>query len=145
MSGNYVVFRNVTGSNFSVILRNFYTGAGQWPLSLPCIAGIQIVVNESSKEIPKNGDYDHDLVVGDNGIVSFAFDIPYAVDENLFEYVSRPVSIGSISGSFVSDVSQNDFIVTGEGRDSVIGGDGSDAIDSGRVMTSCWVITVPWK
>jgi len=134
MSGNYVVFRNVTGSNFSVILRNFYTGAGQWPMSLPCIAGIQIVVNDLEKEIPKNGDYDNDVALGDNGSVSFAFDLPYAVDENIKEYANKIVSAVSNVNSFASGIApaMNDFIVTGRGQDTIIGGNGSDAIDSGK-------------
>jgi len=140
MIGNYVVFHNVTGSTFNVFLQNYHTGSGQWPKNMPAITGVQVVVNNTQnangtkKALPTNGDYDKDVVLGDNGKVNFALDIPYAVDEAATDYQNKVITADSMVASFTGSTlaaDSNDFITTGRNQDTIIGGNGSDAIDSG--------------
>jgi Ca2+-binding RTX toxin-like protein len=138
--GNYVVFENVTAENFQVILRNHKVGS-QSPMNQPSIAGIQIVgktnVAANQKNLPLNGDYDKDVVLGDNGKVNLTVDVPYGYDASpdralnplqnkAYEAISDVTS--KVGGSAAS---QSDVIVTGRNQDIVLGGNGSDAIDAG--------------
>ncbi|MFA6623117.1 MAG: hypothetical protein WCS54_03310, partial [Fibrobacteraceae bacterium] len=140
MIGNYVVFHNVTGSTFNVFLQNYHTGSGQWPKNMPAITGVQVVVNNTQnadgteKALPENGDFDKDVVIGDNGKVNFALDIPYGVNELPADYRNKVVTADSMAASFTGSTAaadSNDFITTGRNQDTVIGGNGSDAIDTG--------------
>jgi len=138
--GNYVVFENVTAENFQVILRNHKVGS-QSPMNQPSIAGIQIVgktnVAANQKNLPLNGDYDKDVVLGDNGKVNLTTDVPYGYDASpdralnplqnkAYEAISDVTS--KVGGTAAS---QSDVIVTGRNQDIVLGGNGSDAIDAG--------------
>lgn len=140
--GNYVVFRNVTAQNFALRIKNVKIG-DQYPLNMPCVSGIQIVggtgrtkvaVGSSAPgNVPRNGDFDKDVVLGDNGVVNYTLDVPYGIKDDLsiaqnkaYEAVSNVQTFNSGNAN-----SQNDFIVTGRNQDLVLGGNGSDMIDSG--------------
>lgn len=138
--GNYVVFQNVTAENFQVMLRNHKVGS-QSPMNQPSIAGIQIVgktnVAANQKNLPLNGDYDKDVVLGDNGKVNLTVDVPYGYDASP-DRALNPLQNKACEA--ISDVtskvggtaaSQSDVIVTGRNQDIVLGGNGSDAIDAG--------------
>ncbi|NLB64736.1 MAG: hypothetical protein GX801_11655, partial [Fibrobacter sp.] len=137
MIGNYVVFRNYSGTDFTVKIQNYYSGSGQWPKNLPAISAVQVVASTmvaDTSVYATGGDHDKDVVIGDNGKVNFALDIPYAADENIMDYGNKITEAISIPGSLNGDAEflTNDVIFTGKDRDVVIGGDGSDAIHTGH-------------
>ncbi len=143
MVGNYVVFRNVTAKDFAIRMKNVQVG-DQSPLNMPSISGVQIVAGSgrntvaasqsSAGYVPRNGDFDKDVVLGDNGEVNYTLDIPYGTNDRVeiaqnkaFEVVADPSMNNGIELS-----SQSDYIVTGRNQDLIIGGNGNDAIDSGE-------------
>lgn len=138
--GNYVVFENVSAENFQVILRNYKTGT-QSPMNQPSIAGIQIVgktgVSENHRNLALNGDYDKDVVLGDNGKVNLTEDVPFGYDANP-DQTHNPIQnkayevVSDINSMVAQTVAQqSDYIVTGRNQDVVLGGNGNDSIDSG--------------
>jgi hypothetical protein len=140
--GNYVVFRNVTAKNFALRIKNVLVGA-QSPLNLPCVSGIQIVAggsrtkvaapDSSGTNVPRNGDYDKDVVLGDNGSVNATLDIPYGITDNaaIAQNKAYEATADKTVYNAGNATSQNDFIVTGRNQDIAVGGNGSDMIDSG--------------
>ncbi|MCH5375243.1 MAG: hypothetical protein JJ992_14830, partial [Planctomycetes bacterium] len=68
--GNYVVFRNVSGDSFSLRIDDDSTLNGH-PSNHPSIAGLQIVGGPDKDSVAINGDFDQDVVVGDNGVATF--------------------------------------------------------------------------
>jgi Ca2+-binding RTX toxin-like protein len=142
MVGNYVVFRNVTGTNFSLMMKNVSSGT-QNPMNLPGIAAIQVVgganrtkVATSGVEnyVPRSGDFDKDVVLGDNGKIKMTLDIPYGTND-ILEYAENKVyTAKSMTESYAlapTVDSQSDYISTGVNQDVVMGGNGNDAIDAG--------------
>lgn len=141
MVGNYVVFRNVTAKDFAIRIKNVSVG-DQFPLNMPCISAVQIVSGEGRTgiatdsrpgNVARNGDYDKDVVVGDNGKVKYTLDVPYGTNDNLsiaqnkaYEVISNELIFAGTDAA-----TQSDYIVTGRNQDIVIGGNGNDAIDSG--------------
>lgn len=139
MVGNYVVFRDVTAKDFAVRIKNLRVGS-QSPLNMPSIAGVQIVGGDMRTKvagkgetgtIPRSGDYDKDVVVGDNGYVNFSIDVPYGVNVNPETAANKAYEVVS-NGLDYSGSGQSDYIVTGKNQDLVIAGNGNDAIDSGE-------------
>ncbi len=141
MVGNYVVFRNVTAKDFAIRIKNVSVG-DQFPLNMPSIAGVQIVsgagrskvaLNSESGNVARNGDYDKDVVLGDNGKVNYTIAVPYGTNDNLAIAQNKAYEVVSDDRIYAGRAksSQSDFIVTGRNQDLVIGGNGSDAIDSG--------------
>ncbi len=117
--GNYVVFRGLSLEQLSIrIARNdalgYKTGG---PAS---IAGIQIVAGadrERAIDLANGrigGDFDSDLVVGDNGVARWFDGAIYAVGTR-----GPQTEL------------QSDRILTGANADAVIGGYGHDTIDAG--------------
>lgn len=131
MVGNYVVFKNVTGSNFSLKIRNHWYN-DQAPLSMPSLAGLQIVAGSQAvrDNLALNGDYDKDVVIGDNGKVRFNLDIPYGVNDDVAAAQNKAVEVESIATTQKAGI-QGDVIVTGRNQDLVVGGNGADRIDTG--------------
>jgi len=131
MVGNYVVFKNVTGSNFSLKIRNHWYN-DQAPLSMPSLAGLQIVAGSQAvrDNLALNGDYDKDVVVGDNGKVRFNLDIPYGVNDDVAAAQNKAVEVESIATTQKAGI-QGDVIATGRNQDLVVGGNGADRIDTG--------------
>jgi hypothetical protein len=138
--GNYVVFHDVTAENFQVLVRNHKVGS-QSPMNQPSIAGIQIVgktgVAENQKDLPLNGDYDKDVVLGDNGKVNLTLDIPFGYDASpdraLNPVQNKAYEAISDTATFVGGnaASQSDWISTGRNQDNILGGNGADSIDAG--------------
>ena len=110
-------------------------------MNQPSISGVQIVgktkVAANQKNLPLNGDYDKDVVIGDNGKVNMTVDVPFGFDANpnttvnplqnkTYEAVSDTTSFNA--GTVAS---QSDWISTGRNQDIVLGGNGADSIDSG--------------
>lgn len=142
MVGNYLVFRNVTAKNFALRIKNLKVG-DQSPLNMPTVSGIQIVAgsgrtkvatNSDTGNVPRNGDYDKDVVIGDNGTVNFKIDVPYGTKDNVVIAQNKAYEVISDTRTFNNGNanSQNDFIVTGKNQDLVLGGNGADMIDSGE-------------
>lgn len=151
--GNYIVFRNVTNVNdFQISIKNVLNSdqTKQQPLNMPSIAAIQVVgkgrekVNASRTDlvngnaapnaVAAGGDYDKDVVLGDNGYANYTLGIPFGLNDQpqaaqnkAFTVVANPAS--TITGATAA--SQSDFIVSGRNQDLVIGGNGADAIDAG--------------
>ena len=149
MVGNFVVFRGATGANFNIAIKNFLT-ASQQPLNMPSIAGIQVVgtgrlkvdasrasmLSKATDVVAQGGDYDKDVVLGDNGSANFTIDVPYGIEDKLSfaNAQNKAFTVASDPSSTIANAtasSQSDFIVTGRNQDLVLGGNGSDAIDSG--------------
>ena len=112
-TGNYVVFRNVSGPDFSLRIDNVGTSSS----NRPAITAMQIVgglnknnaVNGAANVF--GGDFDRDAVVGDNGVARF-------LSGELYEVLTTDPTLGG-----------NDTIFTGEDADIVLGGSGNDTID----------------
>lgn len=142
MVGNYVVFRGLSGTNCTITMKNYLSGV-QNPLNLPGISGIQVVggvnrekvaTNSSENMVPRSGDFDNDVVIGDNGKVAMTLDIPFGTDDQIQYAQNKVYTASSIVDSFVPNAtveSQSDYISTGRNQDVVMGGNGNDAIDSG--------------
>jgi Ca2+-binding RTX toxin-like protein len=142
MVGNYVVFRNVTAKNFALRIKNLKVGTYS-PLNMPCVAGIQFVsgsgrakvaaADGGAGNVPRNGDFDKDVVLGDNGQANYMLDIPFGMNDNVSIAQNKAYEAISNIATFNSGTaaSQNDYIVTGRNQDLVLGGNGSDMIDSG--------------
>ena len=152
MIGNYVVFRGVTGDNFTVHIRNYHIpGTNQWPKNLPVITAVQIVTGKGRFELnedgnPKTvngekvranvaigGDHDKDLVFGDDAYLEFDVDIPFGVGEHINDFQNRVVSANSmaIKHDDAVKVDTRDIIYTGKDRDVVVGGEDADTIKTG--------------
>ena len=130
--GNYVVFRNISATNFSIRMKNVWSGT-QAPLNMPVIAGVQIVAGGQGAGIIANGDYDKDVVIGDNGLANYTIDVPYGIEDRV-DLAKNKVyeAISNVSRFVPGDThSQSDYIVTGRNQDLVIGGNGNDSIDAG--------------
>ena len=115
-TGNYVVFKNVTGSNFS--LRIDGSGGSDNDddddgrhRSLPALAGMQIVGGPDKDDVIRQGDYDTDRVLGDQGHVR-------VFEGQVFEMISEPLGL----------TGAHDIVHTGIDGDLVIGGDGGDRL-----------------
>lgn len=152
MIGNYVVFRDVTGDDFTVHIRNYkIPDTDQWPKNLPLITAVQIVTGKGRFEVESDGslktdngenvranvaiggDHDKDLVFGDDAYLEFDFDIPYSADEKINEFQNHVVSANSmaIKHDDAVKVDTRDYINTGKDRDVVVGGEDSDTIRTG--------------
>ena len=135
MIGNYVVFRGIKTAEYTVQIRCVQTGVGnQQPNDIPVFTGVQIVsgVNRTG-DIAVGGDHDKDLVFGDDAMLDFDLDIPFAGNENLSDYKNRVISATSmsVSADAAKNVRTDDEIHTGIDRDVVVGGDGADIIRTG--------------
>lgn len=118
--GNYVVFRGLTLDQISIRISEDET-LGHKTGGLPSISGIQIVagadraiaVDPASGRI--GGDFDADIVAGDNAVVRWFGGDVYEI-----------TTLGPVTAL------QADTIVTGEGADSAIGGYGDDSLAGGE-------------
>ena len=132
MIGNYVVFRGVTSSDYTVQIRCIDSTVGnQNPNDIPVFTGVQIVSGaKRTADIAVGGDHDKDLVFGDDAKLDFDMDVPFAGNENLNDYKNRVISAASmtLSAEAASNVRTDDEIHTGKDRDVVVGGDGADKI-----------------
>ena len=138
--GNYVVFHDVTAENFQVMVRNHKVGT-QSPMNQPSIAAIQIVgkagVAANQKNLPLNGDYDKDVVLGDNGKVNLTVDVPFGYDASPDRALNplQNKAYEAVSDTTVFNggnaASQSDWISSGRNQDVVLGGNGADSIDAG--------------
>lgn len=109
-TGNYVVFRGLTGDAVSLRIDDDTTlGAG----GRPSITAIQIVGGADKNTLTVGGDYDADAVVGDNG------------SARLFQGVLYDLRTTDAT------VAGDDRVLAGDGRDVVLGGSGKDNIDGG--------------
>ena len=135
MIGNYVVFRGIKTAEYTVQIRCVQTGAGdQQPNDIPVFTGVQIVSGaKRTGDIAVGGDHDKDLVFGDDAMLDFDLDIPFAGNENLSDYKNRVISATSmsVSADAAKNVRTDDVIHTGIDRDVVVGGDGKDYIRTG--------------
>ena len=135
MIGNYVVFRGITTADYTVQIRCMQTGVGnQQPNDIPVFTGVQIVSGaKRTGDIAVGGDHDKDLVFGDDAMLDFDLDIPFAGNENLSDYRNRVISATSmsVSADAAKNVRTDDEIHTGIDRDVVVGGDGADIIRTG--------------
>ena len=112
--GNYVVFRDLTSDVVSIRIDNDNTLSSS-SHNLPAITGIQIVGGADKDNVVISGDFDRDLVVGDNAIVN-------RVAGQVYELVTTDVAQ-------VTDGVQADTILTGAQGDIVLGGNGNDSIN----------------
>lgn len=132
MIGNYVVFRGVTSSDYTVQIRCVDSTVGnQNPNDIPVFTGVQIVSGaKRTADIAVGGDHDKDLVFGDDAKLDFDVDVPFAGNENLNDYKNRVISAASmtLSAEAARNVRTDDEIHTGKDRDVVVGGDGADKI-----------------
>ncbi len=135
MIGNYVVFRGIMTADYTVQIRCVQTGVGnQQPNDIPVFTGVQIVSGaKRTGDIAVGGDHDKDLVFGDDAMLDFDLDIPFAGNENLTDYKNRVISATSmsVSADAAKNVRTDDEIHTGIDRDVVVGGDGKDIIRTG--------------
>ena len=133
LEGNYVVFHNFTGDKAEIRIKNVYTFGGQSPKNLPLVSAVQIVAGEGKEGAAIGGDYDKDLVYGDEAKLWFDLDIPYAADENIADYKNRVIEAKSVAvdNDVAKAVSTDDTINTGKDRDVAIGGEGSDNFTMG--------------
>ena len=119
-TGNYVVFRGLTGDVVSIRIDDDRT-LGSSSANKPAITAIQIVGTHDGEESPNGetnivigGDFEGDSVIGDNGIARF-------LGDEIYELVTTdPHYFG------------NDTIDTGDGPDNAIGGSGDDSIAGGE-------------
>jgi len=115
--GNYVVFRDVTGTDFSIRI-NGDDAFGWTSHDQPAISALQIVGGPDKSDVLIQGDFDRDVVLGDNGKVWLFNDVPY-------ELISaHAVREGDAAGQF-----QADSILTGNDGDIIVGGNDNDRIN----------------
>ncbi|MFB3886819.1 MAG: hypothetical protein ACE144_16445 [Thermodesulfobacteriota bacterium] len=114
-TGNYVVFRNVSGNTVSIRVESDTT-VNPCGHNRPAITGIQIVGGPDKDAIAIGGDFESDAVVGDNGSTRI-------YDGMLYDLRTTDFGYGG-----------DDHVKTGECADLVLGGSGSDWIsgDSGN-------------
>jgi len=135
MIGNYVVFRNVSTSDYTVQISCIDSTLGTaHPNDIPVFTAVQVVTGANRRgDIALGGDHDKDLVFGDDASLDFDLDIPFAGDEKVGEYKNRVITAESmaLSADEVRDLRTDDEIVTGKDRDVVVGGEGGDIIHTG--------------
>ena len=135
MIGNYVVFRNVSTSDYTVQISCIDSTLGTaHPNDIPVFTAVQVVTGANRRgDIALGGDHDKDLVFGDDASLDFDLDIPFAGDEKVGEYKNRVITAESmaLSADEVRDLRTDDEIVTGKDRDMVVGGEGGDIIHTG--------------
>ena len=135
MIGNYVVFRNVSTSDYTVQISCIDSTLGTaHPNDIPVFTAVQVVTGANRRgDIALGGDHDKDLVFGDDASLDFDLDIPFAGDEKVGEYKNRVITAESmaLSADEVRDQRTDDEIVTGKDRDVVVGGEGGDIIHTG--------------
>jgi Ca2+-binding RTX toxin-like protein len=112
-TGNYVVFRNLTGDAVSLRIEGEKAHKGGWN-NRPSIAAVQIVGGADKDAVVIAGDYDRDAVLGDNGVGRI-----YAGE--VYELIATDPANGG-------HPFQSDAIAAGDGADLVIGGNGGDWI-----------------
>jgi Ca2+-binding RTX toxin-like protein len=124
-TGNYVVFRGLTLDELQIRLKGDES-LGHKADGRPSIAGIQIVSGaDRDKAIDLaadriGGDFDNDLVLGDNATINWYGGM-------IYEAVATGPQQTAPWSSF-----QADTITTGEGADVVVGGNGNDHIMGGE-------------
>ena len=135
MIGNYVVFRNVSSSDYTVQISCIDSTLGTaHPNDIPVFTAVQVVTGANRRgDIALGGDHDKDLVFGDDASLDFDLDIPFAGDEKVGEYKNRVITAESmaLTADEVRDLRTDDEIVTGKDRDVVVGGEGGDIIHTG--------------
>ena len=135
MIGNYVVFRNVSTSDYTVQISCIDSTLGTaHPNDIPVFTAVQVVTGANRRgDIALGGDHDKDLVFGDDASLDFDLDIPFAGDEKVGEYKNRVITAESmaLTADEVRDLRTDDEIVTGKDRDVVVGGEGGDIIHTG--------------
>ena len=135
MVGNYVVFRNVSTSDYTVQISCIDSTLGTaHPNDIPVFTAVQVVTGANRRgDIALGGDHDKDLVFGDDASLDFDLDIPFAGDEKVGEYKNRVITAESmaLSADEVRDLRTDDEIVTGKDRDVVVGDEGGDIIHTG--------------
>ncbi len=123
--GNYVVFHNLTLDQLKIRITGDET-LGRSADGRPTISGIQIVSGADRAKVIDaaagkiGGDFDNDVVVGDNALINWYHGEMYQVT------ATNPVQAAAGSGF------QADTIEVGVGSDVVIGGNGDDRISGGE-------------
>ena len=135
MIGNYVVFRGVTTSDYTVQISCVDSSIGTaHPNDIPVFTAMQVVSGTNRLgDIALGGDHDKDLAIGDDASLDFDLDIPFAADEKISNYKNRVITAESmaLSTESVQKLHTNDEIVTGKDRDVVVGGEDGDTILTG--------------
>ena len=128
--GNYLVFRNVTGADFSLRIDGEDSNGDKTGSKYPSIAGLQIVAGDGRSDVVPQGDFDTDLVIGDQGSASL-------FNDRVYQLVSEPLDLATADDVIMTGA-DGDIVIGGDGNDSIMGEDGNDVLigDSARVMLS---------
>ena len=125
-----VVFRNVTGNDLSLRIDNEHHHGDDdddHPRNTPSISGLQIVGGADKDDVIRQGDFDSDRVLGDQGRVR--------VLDDAFEMIAEPLNLLDSSDAILGGL-DGDVLLGGDGADSVVGEDGDDVLvgDSARII-----------
>ncbi len=129
-AGNYVVFRDVTGDSFSLRI-DADPNSPSTTTSRSAISGLQIVGGPDKDAVVLGGDFDKDIVVGDNGVTRLIGGQVYELMTTGHSLVDEGVQADSIQGG-----DQADLLVGGNGADHILGEEGADVLlgDNVRVL-----------
>ncbi len=112
--GNYVVFRDLSADTLSLRVDDDRT-LNSSSSNRPAITGLQIVGGPEKDGVVITGDFERDIVLGDNGIAR-------QFEGEIYEVLSTDLANGPAPF-------QGDTINTGEDADLIIGGNGDDSIN----------------
>ncbi|MCP4811288.1 MAG: hypothetical protein GY888_02175, partial [Planctomycetaceae bacterium] len=120
-TGNFVVFRYLSGDDFSLRMRDDDTLGHGW--FRPGIAGLQVVGGSGKDDVVLTGDLDQDFVLGDNGYARLQDSVPYMLSSTDI----RNVEAG-IESDRIQTGGESDIIIGGNDGDNLIGDEGHDRI-----------------
>ncbi|NOR32940.1 MAG: hypothetical protein GQ539_17800, partial [Sulfitobacter sp.] len=124
LPANVVVFRGITGDAFELRINSGgYYKYGKWcwyDHDAPSIAGFQIVGGADKDNVVQQGDWDTDLVLGDQGFMR-------VFDNAVFEFASLTGAPGTSNDTILGGI-DGDVLIGGDGNDTIRGEDGDDRI-----------------